>query len=202
MATHTSHRFTDPESARLASLIGIQSDLIGVIAYCERLASEGEHKLDSTSVEAFSAAAVMRYARCFSTGVRQWLPIDILSKAEAHLQQAHEHFMHLRSKHIAHSVNPFEENTVTVSISDDMKSSSEIKTVNSAHGRVAGLLPAAADALKELTQWVLGQVSIEAEAERARLVPIIHGYTLDELKAMGVTTAVGAPRVDVSRKSP
>lgn len=202
MATYTSHRFTDPEAARLASLIGIQNDLIGVIGYCERLAEEGAHKLDFTSVEAFSAAAVVRYARCFSTGVRQWLSIDLLSKAEAHLQQAHEHFMHLRSKHIAHSVNPLEENTVTVFLSEDMKSSEEIKTVNSSHGRVLGLLPAAAEALKELAQWVLGQVLQEAEAERARLIPIVQSYSLDELKAMGETTAIGAPRVDVSRKFP
>ena len=69
--------------------------------------------------EALSAAAVVRYARCFNSGKRDRLKHDLFNAAPQHVKEAHEYFIAVRSKHVAHSVNVFEENDVTVTVNAD-----------------------------------------------------------------------------------
>jgi len=153
MADYTGYRFPVPEAVRLASLGGIEQDLRGVIAYCDLLIERSEvTKLNFVEWEALSSAAVIRYARCFSSGVRDYLAHDLLDSEDPDLQQAHRFFMDLRSKHVAHSVNPFEENDVTLQIAAHFQSSQEICAVNTAHGRRIGLSFGAPDLLKRLAE--------------------------------------------------
>jgi hypothetical protein len=193
MADYTGYRFPVPEAARLASLGGIEQDLRGVIAYCDLLVERSEiTKLNFFEWEAFSSAAVIRYARCFSSGVRDYLAHDLLDSADLELQQAHRFFMDLRSKHVAHSVNPFEENDVTLQIAAHFQSSQEICAVNTAHGRRIGLSFGAPDLLKRLAEWLLRKVKEEMKVEKAALLQIARRRLLAELKAYGVPQAAAS----------
>ncbi|GAB4514308.1 MAG: hypothetical protein Tsb0026_19580 [Sulfuricaulis sp.] len=193
MANYTGYRFPVPEAVRLASLGGIEQDLRGVITYCNLLVERSEiTKLNFVEWEALSSAAVIRYARCFSSGVRDYLPHDLLDSADPELQQAHKFFMDLRSKHIAHSVNPFEENDVTIQIAAHFQSSEEICHINTAHGRRAGLSFGAPDLLKRLAEWLLHRVKEEMKVEQAALLQIARRRSLAELKAYGVPQAAAS----------
>ena len=190
---YTNYRFPVPEAARLASLGGIEQDLRGVIAYCSLLVERSEiEKLNFVEWEAISSAAVVRYARCFSSGVRDSLEHDLLDTADIDLKEAHRFFIDLRNKHVAHSVNPFEENDVTLQIAAHFQSSQEIFAVHTAHGRRIGLSFGAPDQLKRLAEWVLLKVEEEMKTEKDKLLQVARQRPLAELKAHGVPQAAAS----------
>ena len=148
-----------------------------------------------------SSAAVIRYARCFSTGTREQLPHDLLDGADSELREAHEYFIALRSKHFAHSVNPFEENDVTVQIGDHFESSEEITEINSVHGRTVGLSFSDPEQLKQLAEWVHLKVRKMMEEERVKLLGFARMRPLAELKAYGIPSpGSDATRSNVKKK--
>jgi len=67
----------------------------------------------------FSSAAVS-YARCFASGRRKKIPVDILDLLPPIALAVHERVVQLRNQHIAHSVDPTVEKTeVRYSALDD-----------------------------------------------------------------------------------
>ena len=202
MATYSSYRLPIPEAAHQASLVGIDIDLTGVITYCDHLIEQSNvSKLNFIVWEAMSSAAVIRYARCFSTGTREQLPHDLLDGADSELREAHEYFIALRSKHFAHSVNPFEENDVTVQIGDHFESSEEITEINSVHGRTVGLSFSDPEQLKQLAEWVHLKVRKMMEEERVKLLGFARMRPLAELKAYGIPSpGSDATRSNVKKK--
>lgn len=195
MAHHyAGYRFPVPEAAWYASLIGIQSDLNGVIEYCDYLLNnEVATKRDFVLWEGLCSAAVVRYARCFASGVRERLPQSLVEDADPKLRAFHEYIIELRNKHVAHSVNPFEENDVTVQIGEHFKESKEIVAITGAHGRTVGLGIGEEDQLKILAQWVLEKVRTTMKEEREQLLPLAHKKSLADLKAFGNVEARSAP---------
>ena len=58
---------------------------------------------------AFWTAALVKYVRCFTSGKRFGLNENIFLGIEGDPVGAHRFFKNMRDKHVAHSVNPFEE---------------------------------------------------------------------------------------------
>jgi hypothetical protein len=197
------YTFRDPEALRLASLGGIEQDLQGVIDYCrimtERLNSSNFSYIEN---EAISSAAIIRYARCFVTGKRDRLRSELLSAAEPSMQALHKRIMAMRDRHVAHSVNPFEENAVTVEISVHFTSSEEIRSVHTAHWRIGGLSLSEPEDLRELAEWVLAKVREEKASEQARLLPLVQRRPLAELKKHELFAGKGPSDADERRKYP
>ncbi len=179
----------------------MQSDLEQVIAYCDRMIERyaGPHlkktpfdivgfttPLDFIEWEALSTAACISYARCFSSGVRQSLDSDLLNTADVELKKLHNFVLNFRDKHIAHSVNSFEENLVTVHIGEHFQSPQEIETVTASHTKSAGLSIEVPAKLRGLALWWLGKVDEEMAVERAKSLRIARDTPLSELKAHGV----------------
>ncbi len=201
MMNEKSYGFPISAADRFASLAGIRSDLERVIAYCDRMISRyANPELEQTTFdivgfttpfdfddwEALSTAVCISYARCFASGVRQSLDSNLLNTADIELKALHEFVVNLRNKHIAHSVNPFEENLVTVHIDDRFRSAQEIETVAASHTRVAGLSTEVPAQLKRLAQWWLDKVDEETAVERAKLLQIARNTPLSDLKAHGL----------------
>lgn len=201
MPHEKSYRFPLPTADRFASLAGIRSDLEQVIAYCDRMINryaDPELKqtpfdivgfttpFDFVDWEALSTAASISYARCFASGVRQSLDSNLLNTADIEFKALHDFVVNLRNKHIAHSVNPLEENLVTVHIDDRFQSAQEIETVASSHTSVAGLSTEVPAQLKRLAQWWLDKVDEEMAVERAKLLQIARNTPLSDLKAHGI----------------
>lgn len=205
-AHYQGYCFRISEAKRLASLAGAEIDMRAVVEVCERLdALDDISKFDVVLWEALSGAAVIRYGRCFKQGVRHYLPVKALLAAPRELQETHSFIIALRDKHIAHSVNPFEENEVTVQIGDHFKSSQEIASVNTAHGRVLGLSFGMLAQLGEVAKWWLTWLHSESEIERSKLVSLARTFSLEALKRepQGVLGAdTGRHTVTKRRKRP
>lgn len=102
------------EARRVADYGAIFQDLSFVLGVLERLhdlleaREEGADEPDSVIVRAYWTAALVAYVRCFNAGKRLGLSEDIFQDLEGGVD-VHRHYRELRDKHIAHSVNPFEQ---------------------------------------------------------------------------------------------
>ena len=195
--------FSVAGAARLASLAGIKADLDRVLEYCERMIERyaGSHlktspfdivgftmHVDFIDSEPLSTAACVAYARCFVSGVRQSLDATLLQGAESELRGTHELIMNLRNKHVAYSVNSFEENSVTRArrrLEDFFQSSAEICGAVPRHTRQASLFLEVPSRLKQLTSWRMSQVQVETAAETERVLGLARAVPLEEVRALG-----------------
>ena len=199
-ARETAYLFPVPEAKALASLIGMRSDMQQVIAYCDLMIARyaGDHlkrspfdivgfttPINVTDWEALSTAACVSYSRCFVSGVREPLKPTLLEQLSPGHRALHEFLFDLRNKHIAHSVNAFEENIITLHIRDTAKSSQEIETVTAQHTNLGGLSIDAPAKLKSLAEWWVIKMDHEMEIQRGNLLRIAHATPLSKLKAYG-----------------
>ena len=161
-------RFPVPEAHRLASLGSISSDLHAVLRYCtEAIQASRDHAGPSVE-QALREAAVVRYGRCFATGVRAPLPRDLFELAPDGVRVSHEHFIDVRNKHVAHSVNEYEETDVVILL-EKVGHRYEIFDVGTAHVQRSALDGSDLPRLMELTKWLLEEVENLSEAERKLL---------------------------------
>ena len=85
---------------------GISADLKQVIECCSLyLGSDDDKHIERT---ALYECCLIRYRRCFATGVRASLGEDALGKFTEAERQTHNYFIDMASKFIAHSVNSSE----------------------------------------------------------------------------------------------
>jgi len=99
------------EARQLADYGAILQDLsfvLGVLERLHELLGEDGDDADSVLVRAYWTAALIAYVRCFSAGKRFGLSEEIFEGIEGGVG-AHRLYKQLRDKHIAHSVNPFEQ---------------------------------------------------------------------------------------------
>ncbi len=72
---------------------------------------------ESTSARALWMAAIVSYVRCFRGGIRtSGTATTLIGRLRGLDQSSHEYFLDLRDKHVAHSVNAFEQATVFVGL--------------------------------------------------------------------------------------
>jgi hypothetical protein len=201
MAEHTTYLFAVPQAARLGSLAGIKSDLENVVQYCDRMIERycGDHlkkspfdivglttPLDFLDWEALSISACVAYTRCFVSGVRGSLDPAHLGSADNDLRSLHGFIIDMRNKHVAHSVNPFEENQITVQISDTLQSAAEITTIGISHGSRVGFQMDVPPQLKRLASWWLEKVEAEVITEREMLLQVTQNLSLSDIRAFGI----------------
>ncbi len=154
-ARETAYRFPVPAAQRLASLIGMKSDLEQVVAYCDRMVKRyaGLHlKQSPFNIVGFTTPLQLyptgrHYQQQLASAMRgasrflrpQTLDNNLLSTADIELSSLHSFVLDFRDKHIAHSVNSFENNSVTIHIGEHFQSSTEIETITPSHTRATGL---------------------------------------------------------------
>jgi len=112
---HPLRQYSSPAAAELADVWSRIADLDLALAALERL--QALHGTDSDlflSTSLYCAMAIY-YRRCFASGVRQGLHLpteELVADAKA----AHDLLLAVANKHIAHSVNSFEEVKVSVAL--------------------------------------------------------------------------------------
>ena len=106
------------EAKKLADLGAIVQDLRFTMETCSRLNKLLKEKSqDSLLIESMWTAALIRYARCFASGKRFGLSESIFDGLMGEPHKVHKMYIDLRDKHIAHSVNPFEQMEVGLVLS-------------------------------------------------------------------------------------
>ncbi len=107
-----------PHAQKLADLAAIIQDLRAIMQTCSRFKGLlDENSKDSILIESLWVSALIKYARCFASGKRFGLSKDIYQKLQGEPIKAHQFYIDLRNKHIAHSVNPFEQMEVGLVLS-------------------------------------------------------------------------------------
>ncbi len=102
---------TLPSARLLADQASVSKDLQFVVACCDRLLAASKDA-DDVTAEALWSAALIAYARSFATGKRiaRLTEADLLTTGlEGEVVEFHRTVLGLRDKHVAHSVNPFEQ---------------------------------------------------------------------------------------------
>lgn len=111
MATNTFIEIDIPEALDLADLTGIVNDFERAKHFAIQLKEMlGKNPPDYSLVEPMTTATLVCYSRPFTSGVRRRIKENELVTLSPKQRVAHDHFRLWRDKHIAHSVNVFEEN--------------------------------------------------------------------------------------------
>lgn len=172
-------RFDNPECEELSRLGGLKHDLERVVAYCHVLESispaptlkDSAQKLHMWEV--ITIGCIVQYARCFSSGVRRPLSLDFLSDAPDEIRNNHEYFYGIRDKHIAHSVNYSEDNSVMVEFEMNGVVPQQALHISTRSHRLIAIGDAEIPLLKELAHWVLAKLSIEYQKEISRVEMLV-----------------------------
>jgi len=179
MATSGPREVPAALAGELGELYGVEQDLEAVRTYCERLLREFDDfaSADWTLLSALSEAAVIRYARCFTSGGRVNLDPAILGPKA---REAHNWLWDLRNKHIAHSVNEFEHWSVIVHVVEP-PDPPMVQHVSMGTGRVGGLPPDMVESLLALCDIVLEHLKLRIERLRVSVEEAVLSRPMDEV---------------------
>jgi hypothetical protein len=182
MATYTWVDLNISEGALLADLNGVSVDLRGARDLAETLKSElVAEKPNWKLVEPYSTAIVVRYSRPFVTGVRTRLGEEDLFVMTEAQRTAHERLRAYRDKHVAHSVNAFEDNQPQARYCLERVREEGITSIGCSHGRVSGLSSKDIEDVIELTTLMLKHVEARMFQEQARLLVLVREMPLDDV---------------------
>lgn len=124
-------KVNSPEAQKLADLAAIIQDFRTIMQICSRLKNLlDENSKDHILIESLWVSALIKYARCFTSGKRFGLSKDIYQNLQGEPLKAHQFYIDLRNKHIAHSVNPFEQMEVGFVLSSINESEKKIVGVS------------------------------------------------------------------------
>ena len=186
MATYTWVDLRIPEATRLADLHGIAADLQRAQEFARLLLAQ--FNADSPNwqlVEPLSIATAVTYARAFSGGVRHHLAEDDLKMLTDAQRASHQFLRDYRDKHIAHSVNEFEENIARANYCQERVASEGITSIGYGGGRLVSLSGKDIQAVIEITTALEAHVRNQIKVEEERLLPIVRAMPLEEVLAGG-----------------
>lgn len=203
MATYTWVDLNIPEGVLLADLNGVSVDLKNAREMARTLNKEMESERPNWQlVEPYSIAIAVTYSRPFVTGVRERLGEQHLSIMTPEQRGAHERLRAYRDKHVAHSVNAFEENLPRANYCAERVQEEGITAIGCGHGRVAGLSSKDLNDVIDLTTLLLGYIDSLMSKEKSKLLSIVRAMPLDAVLAGGQKAFVvnRNTRMDRARK--
>lgn len=193
MAIHTFVHYEGDEAALLARLASIQYDLRSAIMLCEYLQDECKRSPDSYPgseiIDAFSTAILVRYSRAFVTGVRQGLGADALAHLNDDQRESHERIRAFRDKHIAHSVNSFEETKIQARYCEERVRKEGITGISLEHYRVIGLSLDDVEAIVDVSKTLLAYVDAQIKQEQQKVLSVVRALPLDQVLAFPTRAA-------------
>lgn len=185
MATHTFVHFEHPEAADLAALTSVRFDLSSTLRLCEYLEEQSAASAngwpDREITDAFSTAILVRYSRAFLSGVRRGLGEEALATLTDEQRSHHLRLRAFRDKHIAHSVNAFEDTRVQARYCLERVSDEGITSVSAAHYRVFGLSGQDVLDMKNLCTSLLSYVDEKIKDEECRLLAVLRAMPVQEV---------------------
>ena len=181
MATYTFVDFEHPEASELARLHSIKHDLSSVIDLCRYFDATPEEQGRMELIDAFTTAILVRYSRAFVSGVRRGLGEDALATFTSQQREDHERLRAFRDKHIAHSVNAFEDTRIQARFCAERVNEEGITSISAAHYRVVGLSGNDLHTLIDLTTKLLEHVEAAIKDEQVRLLTFVRQIPIAEV---------------------
>ena len=184
MATNTFVEIHFPEAAELADLTGILYDLESARSMAQLLVKVlDDEKLRRDFVDPLSTAILVRYSRPFVTGVRKWLGEEGLKVLDSQQRKKHERLRAFRDKHIAHSVNAFEENQPVARYWLERVKDEGITSIECNHTRIIGMSSADLEDVIELSTAMLSYVEARLKEEKTRVLEIVRQIPVEQILA-------------------
>lgn len=204
VATYTFVHFEHEEATALARLQSIHFDLFSVVQLCEYFDAQCKQSLNyfagSEVTDAFSTAILVRYSRAFSSGVRKGLGDEALATLSSEQRQNHERLRAFRDKHIAHSVNAFEDTKVQARYCAERVEQEGITSVSAAHYRVVGLSSKDIGDTIDLCKALLRHVEDEIAKEERRLLLFIRSLPQAEVLSRPSSSVLGPDLVTITAR--
>jgi hypothetical protein len=170
------------EAQLLADLTGVLNDLQATVSICDLLMNElQKSQPEWRLLDALSAAALVRYARSFTKGVRAKVPVAALSCLCPDLLKFHKWFIDLRDKYVAHSVNAFEENQVVAYLVPAERGPKGVASISVQQTRLASLGGSDIKKLKEICGGLQIYISKLVEEERSKVLELAKKIPVDQL---------------------
>lgn len=205
MENHPISKLEFAEAKALAEAAAIFQDLGFVVQAAKKLSAllkAGEP--DQVIARSLFTAALVAYVRCFSTGKRAVLASDIYAPLQGEPVACHNQYKDTRDKHIAHSVNPFEEMLVGAVLSPPDAAVREIEGVACL---TASLITYDVDGVEQLGRLAsFAQSHVAAKCKALEADVFEHARTLDIEKlyasaGLGFTAQGGPVAAATPRKS-
>ncbi len=175
------------EVREFADFRGLYHDLVAVIEMTKRLSEflrQGSQ--DHLLIRSLWTSALVIYARCFTSGKRYGLPEDIFSDLPGEPIAAHRSYIHTRNKHIAHSVNVFEETHIGVVLSTQDQEAESIDVLGVAELHSSRLSDAAegVEQLGRLAAHAIRHVVQESEKLEKKILDKAKSLSVEQLRSL------------------
>jgi hypothetical protein len=176
----------DDWALSLADMDGVARDLQFVADACNRLLELlAENSTDLTTLEALQSAAMVRYGRCFKTGIRTAfkIPTEWFDDLPDELKAVHQDTLTLRDKHLAHAVNDWDNHIPMLwSVRDAPQESPRFLNIFIGYSGTIGLESSWIQRLRDAALTLKTKVESETEAEKERVMKRAGELPIEELE--------------------
>lgn len=189
MATHTFVNIDIPEAIDLADLTGILFDLNSSRRFAIELKEMLERKPpDYSLVEPLTTAIIVRYSRPFTTGVRRRIEETELNTLSREQRVTHDGFRFWRDKHIAHSVNAFEENQPVARYCVERFDDDGFTSVECIPSQVIGMSLHDVETIIELATHFIETLEARLKSEKEKVLEIVRSLPREQVLSMAKPT--------------
>lgn len=170
------------EAQELAEYTSILLELRAVAALCWRLGPLLDEAIsDSEQIEALWTAALIRYARCFTSGKRVRLRDEVFEGLAGDPKGTHQFFVNMRDKLIAHSVNPFEQIMVGAILDISSSDTRSVLGVATFTGKLISTSRDGVDTLGRLATEIANKIAKTAQERTEAAHRVVAAMPIDEL---------------------
>ncbi len=199
MATNTFVEIDIPEAAEFADLSGVLLDFEGARRYAVQLKNMlAEESPEYSFWEPMTTAILVLYSRPFAKGRRKRLREEDLRTLSSAQRKSHERFRVWRNKHIAHSINIFEDNQPVARYWVERFDDEGFTSVACNSQQLVGLSSSDIDLVIELTSHFIEHLKPRIKAEQEKVLVIIRSMPKKDVLAMKKPLHV--PRVEDAGK--
>ena len=145
-----------------------------------------------------TTAILVRFIRAFGGGKRYCDTKHILSILSEKEKEKYEYFKNIRSKHVAHSVNEFEDNQVKAYY---IKGAADngVNSIGLGCNRVVGLSSVDINAIHGICQTLMAKVKSEMELEKKKLMALVSTYTAEDIFKFKMRVPKHPKEIDVAK---
>ncbi|WIV98461.1 hypothetical protein [Kinneretia aquatilis] len=139
---------------------------------------------DPVLLDALSTAALVRYSRCFTSGIRARLSIEELPTATAEDIELHERLRGIRDWHIAHPINKQEVHALYVILDGSPEAKTGAIGFSSFSSVQLPLEKFQVDAMLALCEKWVSWLNTQLIRAQEPLIPVANGLSREELLAL------------------
>lgn len=194
-------RWNPPVETRVPNIHGWLEDIHAAHDMATRLLHESRaENPDPVLLDALTTATIVRYSRCFTSGIRKRLSINELADASPEEIEIHEKILTIRNRHIAHPVNEQEVHALYVILDGSPEATTGAIGFSSYSSSESPLLRFEVSSLMELCEkwfrWLEAQL-VEANTQ---LFPIASLLSRAELLSLPQDEPQPNPDIWASRR--